>query len=58
VEPPQQPSGEDVLLKKAIEVVTKGNNEVVSNGQGDAKKELRPALTPLNVPTPAQAPPQ
>jgi carboxyl-terminal processing protease len=57
VEPPQPPSGEDILLKKAIEVVTKGNNEVVSNGQGDdTKKELRPALTPLNVPTPA--PPQ
>ena len=31
VEPPQQPAGEDLLLKKAIEVVTKGKSEVVSN---------------------------
>jgi hypothetical protein len=37
--------------------VTKGNNEVVSNSPGDSKKELRPALTPLNVPKP-EAPPQ
>ena len=57
VEPPQQPATEDLLLKKAIEVVTKGNNEVVSNSPGDSKKELRPALTPLNVPKP-EAPPQ
>ena len=34
VEPPQQPAGEDLLLKKAIEVVTKGNNDVVSNSPG------------------------
>jgi len=58
VEPPQQPAGEDILLKKAIEVVTKGNHEVVSNGPGDSKKEQLPGLTPLNVPRPDQAPPQ
>jgi carboxyl-terminal processing protease len=62
VEPPQQPSGEDLLLKKAIDVVTKGNHEVVSNSQDnskrdDSKKDPRPALTPLNVPKP-EAPPQ
>ena len=36
VEPPQQPAGEDMLLKKAIDVVTKGNSEVVSNGRARA----------------------
>jgi len=55
----QQPSGEDLLLKKAIEVVTKGKSEVVSNHSGDSRQEPgKPALTPLNVPTPSQAPPQ
>jgi len=59
VEPPQQPSGEDILLKKAVEVVTKGKSDVVSNGQGDAKSQDHlPILTPLNVPTPSNAPPQ
>src|SRR5580700_3047475 len=58
VEPPQPAAGEDVLLKKAIEVVTKGKSDIVSNehGQGDSKPG--PALTPLNVPRPDQAPPQ
>jgi len=56
VEPPAQPAGEDLLLKKAIEVVTKGKSEVVSNTTGDSKPG--PALTPLNVPRPEQAPPQ
>src|SRR5208337_1917850 len=51
IEPPQQSSGEDVLLKKAIEVVTKGNHEVVSNTPEEPRK---PGLTPLNVPTPPQ----
>jgi carboxyl-terminal processing protease len=60
VEPPQQPAGEDLLLKKAIEVVTKGKSEVVSNSPGDANapKGNQPNLTPLNVPKPATAPPQ
>jgi carboxyl-terminal processing protease len=58
-EPPQQPAGEDVLLKKAIDVVTKGNHEVVSNGTGKGDSKPGPAaLTPLNVPRPQQAPPQ
>ena len=42
VEPPQQPAGEDLLLKKAIEVVTKGNNEVVSNSHGRFQGRSRP----------------
>jgi carboxyl-terminal processing protease len=54
VEPPQQPAGEDLLLKKAIDIVTKGNHEVVSNGQrqGDTNQSgpPLPPLTPLNVP--------
>ncbi len=58
VEPPQQPAGEDLLLKKAIEVVTKGKSEVVSNSAGDSKQQPGPALTPLNVPRPEQPPPQ
>lgn len=56
VEPPQQPSGEDLLLKKAIEVLTKGPSEVVSNTQqqgADTRKGPTPVLTPLNVPEPA-----
>ena len=58
MEPPQQPAGEDLLLKKAIDVVTNGNHEVVSNGPGTGDSKPGPALTPLNVPRPAQAPPQ
>jgi carboxyl-terminal processing protease len=58
VEPPQQPAGEDILLKKAIDVVTKGNHEVVSNGAGKGDSKPGPALTPLNVPRPEQPPPQ
>jgi carboxyl-terminal processing protease len=56
VEPPQQPAGEDLLLKKAIEVVTKGKTtDVVANPSGNASKQDRPEipLTPLNVPKPA-----
>jgi carboxyl-terminal processing protease len=56
VEPQQQPSGEDLLLKKAIDVVQHGNHEVVSNTQqqgADTRKGPGPVLTPLNVPEPA-----
>jgi carboxyl-terminal processing protease len=56
-EPNQPASNEDQLLKKAIEVVTKGKSEVVSNSTGDSKQP-GPALTPLNVPRPEQPPPQ
>ena len=57
VEPPQQPAGEDMLLKKAIDVVTKGNHEVVSNEKGKGDSKPGPAaLTPLNVPRPRATP--
>ena len=44
---PQKPK-EDLLLKKAIEVVTKGRTDLAST-QGAATPD-HPALTPLNVP--------
>lgn len=58
-EPQSQPT-EDLLLKKAIEVVTKGKSEVASapaaeKRDGDADQN-RP-LTPLNVPEPQQQQP-
>ena len=57
VEPPVAPT-EDLLLKKAIEVVTKGKGDVASSlaekrGPGDG---TQPIVTPLNVPR--QPPPQ
>lgn len=45
------PPGEDMLLKKAIEVVTNGNTDVVSAPRG-GNSQTGPALTPLNVPRP------
>ena len=52
-EPAPPPAGEDMLLKKAIEVVTKGKTDVVSAPQGAGKSEAPPSiLTPLNVPRP------
>ena len=57
-EPATPASNEDQLLKKAIETVTHGKSEVVSNGTGNSNKQPGPAMTPLNVPTPAQPPPQ
>lgn len=55
VQPQQQPAG-DLLLEKAIEVVTKGKKpDVVSNAPGATKPQgPRPNLTPLNVPEPPQ----
>jgi hypothetical protein len=54
---PQQPT-EDILLKKAIEVVTKGKNDVASTGTNTAASEKanpeQRILTPLNVPQPQQ----
>jgi carboxyl-terminal processing protease len=53
---PQQPA-EDLLLKKAIEVVTKGKSDVASTGTGSASSEKATPeriLTPLNVPEPQQ----
>jgi len=58
VEPPAAPS-EDLLLKKAIEVVTKGKGEVASSPAADKRGPgdgTQPIVTPLNVPR--QPPPQ
>jgi carboxyl-terminal processing protease len=57
-EPAQPASNDDLLLKKAIEVVTHGKSEVVSNSTGDSKQAPGPALTPLNVPRPDQTSPK
>ena len=57
-EPPPQPS-EDLLLKKAIEVVTKGKGEIASSPAAEKPKPgdgTQPILTPLNVPQ--QPPPR
>jgi carboxyl-terminal processing protease len=54
---PQRPN-EDLLLKKAIEVVTKGKTDIASAGNGAApaaeKASPERVLTPLNVPHPQQ----
>jgi len=59
---PQQPTGQDLLLNKAVEVVTKGKSaDVVSNSSSNPNPQDKghgPLLTPLNVPKPANAPPQ
>ena len=59
VEPPAPPS-EDLLLKKAIEVVTKGKGEIAASpATADRPKPgegAQPIVTPLNVPR--QPPPQ
>jgi len=49
-EPLQQPASEDLLLKKAIEVVTQGKSEVVSAPQRDSSGPA--PLRPLNIPQP------
>ncbi len=59
--PIEQQPAEDLLLKKAIEVLTKGKTDVAAAPAGaDADKTGdRPILTPLNVPRPQQQqPPQ
>lgn len=46
------PAGEDLLLKKAIDVVTNGKTDVVSTpAQGNSASTPAP-LTPLNIPRP------
>ncbi len=53
---PQQPT-EDILLKKAIEVVTKGKSDVASSGTAaPAAERSNPAQpqTPLHIPQPQQ----
>lgn len=51
-EPARVPKGEDVLLKKAIEVATKGASQVASDGKpvppGQSEGQ---EMTPLKVPT-------
>ena len=51
---PQSPPTEDLLLKKAIEVVTKGKAEIAASPGAEQKtREGSPRpLTPLNVPSP------
>jgi len=54
---PQAKSGEDVLLKKAIEVVTKGKGDVASNAapaktSGQPDDHRQPIVTPLKTPQP------
>ena len=57
VEPQQQPT-EDLLLKKAIEVVTKGKAEIASSPSTEQKTgDSQRILTPLNVPA-APPPPR
>jgi carboxyl-terminal processing protease len=54
----QQKPGEDVLLKKAIEVVTKGKGNVASSGQPEPAKGAWNAnpriVTPVNPPPPSR----
>jgi len=58
VEPQTPPPGEDLLLKKAIQVVTKGKAEAASTSDDAAKgpepKDQTPPLTPLNIPHPQE----
>ncbi len=48
-EPARQPKGEDLLLKKAIEVATKGAPQVASESK--TKRENGGDMTPLHIPT-------
>ncbi len=50
-EPQQQnaPKGEDLLLKKAIEVATKGAPQVASDNKSDSG-QTGPSMTPLHIP--------
>ncbi len=50
-EPARQPKGEDILLKKAIEVATKGAPQVASgSGTSSAPREAPSTMTPLHIP--------
>ncbi len=48
-EPVRTPKGEDLLLKKAIEVATKGASQVASDGNS-ADQPTKPGMTPLHIP--------
>ncbi len=54
VEPSRQPKGEDLLLKKAIEVATKGAPQVASDSRNGARDGAKPGagddMTPLHIP--------
>ena len=50
---PQQPK-EDLLLKKAIEVVTKGRTDLAAAPAASSTPDGKPAMTPLNIPHPQQ----
>ena len=51
----QQQPKEDLLLKKAIEVITKGRTDLASTPSGaPGNSDHTPVLTPLNVPQPQQ----
>jgi carboxyl-terminal processing protease len=47
---PEQPKGEDLLLKKAIEVATKGAQQAASDTKGPEERRMDPGMTPLHIP--------
>ena len=49
-EPVRSPKGEDLLLKKAIEVATKGASQVASSDPNAGDHALKPGMTPLHIP--------
>jgi carboxyl-terminal processing protease len=55
IEPEPKPT-EDLLLKKAIEVVTSGKQEVASSGAASRQYEKTVPQTPLHIPAPAKQP--
>jgi carboxyl-terminal processing protease len=57
VEPQQQP-GDDVMLKKAIEVVTKGKSDIAATPGANESKRPNPSAEPLPPETPARKPQQ
>ncbi|HUA21573.1 MAG TPA: S41 family peptidase [Bryobacteraceae bacterium] len=62
VEPQSQPQGQDLLLQKAVDVVTKGKDAAVSTSDQAAKPAdsnqgpTTTPLTPLNIPHPNEQP--
>lgn len=48
-EPSRPPKGDDIMLKKAIEVATKGASQVASSGTSESRSE-GPGMTPLHIP--------
>jgi len=59
VEPQSQPQGQDLLLQKAVDVVTKGKDAATATSDQAAKpadSNQAVPLTPLNIPHPNQQP--